>query len=157
MSRSKDEDAAKLKKTLFELVTQYPDEVNEQINELYKMKEEISEDAEGSQVVIDDVDQMLEKLFRMRDTSENLQIVSQVIHVLKEAIRQEKTEQMGISVEKLSQIADFLNKAEQEKKIPEPTRNNEEVSALVSEMNNVDVEYETVENDTRRTEVKHLV
>ena len=48
LSRSKDEDAAKLKKTLFELVTQYPDEVNEQINDLYKMKEEISEDAEGS-------------------------------------------------------------------------------------------------------------
>lgn len=159
LSSSKDEDATKLKKTLFELVMQYPAEVNEQINELYKMKDEIPEDAEGSQVVIADVDRMIEKLFHMRDTSENLQIYSQVIHVLNEAIRKEKTEQMGISVERLSEIADFLNKAEQENKIPELalTKNSGEVSALVSEMNNVDVEYETVEKDTRRTELKHLV
>lgn len=163
LSRSQDEDAAKLKKTLFELVMQYPAEVNKQINELYKMKEGIPEDAGGSdaevsEAVLSDVNQMLEKLFSMRDTSENLQIVNQIKHVLEEAVRQEKTEQMGISVKKLSEIVDFLSKAEQENKVPEPglPKNSREVSALVSEMNNVDVEYETVGKDTRGTEMKNL-
>lgn len=157
LSKSHDGDAVKLKKTLFELLSEYPAEVNERINELYKTKKSIPEEVEGREMVLSDVDKLLEKLFRMRDSSENLQIVNQVRHVLRESARRKKMEQMGISVEKLSQIADFLNKAEQEKKIPEPKRNNEELSALVSEMNNVDVEYETVEKDTRRTEVKHLV
>ena len=140
LSNSHDEDDVKLKKMLFELVVPYPADANERINELYKTKESVPKKAEGSEVVLSDVDGLLEKLFRMRDSSENLQIISQVKHVLREAIRREKTEQMGVSVEKLSEIADFVNKAEQEKRIPEPvlTKNSREVAAVVSEMNNVD-------------------
>lgn len=145
LSNSHDGDDVKLKKMLFELVVPYPADANERINELYKTKEDVPEKAEGSEVVLSDVDGLLEKLFRMRDSSENLQIISQVKHVLWEAIRREKTEQMGVSVEKLSEIADFVNKAEQEKRIPEPvlTKNSREVAAVVSEMNNVDEEPES--------------
>ena len=159
LSKSHDGDAVKLKKTLFELLSEYPADVNERINELYKTKKSIPEEVEGREMLLSDVDKLLEKLFRMRDTSENLQIINQAKHVLRESVRREKMEQMGVSVEKLSEIADFVSKAEEEKMVPEPalTKNSREVSALVNEMNNVDVEYETVEKDTRRTEVKHLV
>lgn len=138
LSKSYDGDAVKLKKTLFELLSEYPTDVNERINELHKMKKSIPEEIEGREMVLSDVDKLLEKLFRMRDSSENLQIISLVKYVLKESKRREKMEQMGVSVEKLSEIADFVSKAEQEDRIPEPTRNNEEVSALVNELNNAD-------------------
>ena len=144
LSNSHDGDDVKLKKMLFELVVPYPADANERINELYKTKEAVPAEAEGSEVVLSDVDKLLEKLFRMRDSSENLQIISQAKKLLREAIRREKTEQMGVSVEKLSEIADFVNKAEHDGRIPKPvkTQSNEKVSVVVNEMNNVSNEPE---------------
>lgn len=146
-SLSKKADQEALKKTLFELLSAYPTEANTRINELFKMKEGISENSAESAVILSDIDGMLDKLFDMRDTPETTKIAEQVKQTLRDGVNKEKMEKAGVSVEKLSEIANFVNKSAKDDNASKPGKNEPEVSEMVNELNNVEVEYETAGKD----------
>lgn len=132
-----------VKKQLFDVLSKYPTETNEKINELFKMKEAVPKNIEEGQIVLSDVDEMIDKLFDIRDTSSS-GADAQVRQIMHDAIKKEKMENMGISVEKLSEIADFVNNLEAENKTLNFTRDNLEVSTMVNEMNDANIDYEKV-------------
>lgn len=144
---SKKTDQDEIKKTLFELLSEYPTEVNDRINELFKIKEENLEQSTKSTMFSSDIDGMLDKLFDMRDTPETAKIVEQVKQTLNDAINKEEMEKASVSVEKLSKIANFVNNSEEERKVSKLVKDNAEILTVLSAMNNVAPEYEIVEKE----------
>ena len=145
-----------MKKTLFDLLSEYPKEANERINELFKMKEEVPENTAESEMVLSEIDGMLDKLFDMRDAPENAKIAEQVKQVFWTQVNRKKMSKIGVSVEKLAEIADFVNKSAKDDSASKPGKNEPEVSEMVNELNNVEVEYETAGKRQPWAEANHL-
>lgn len=134
------------KKALFDLLSEYPTEANERINELFKMKEEVPENTAESEMVLSEIDGMLDKLFDMRDTPESAKIAEQVKQVLRKQVNSEKMSKIGVSVEKLAEISEFLDNSN-EQTVLNVSHNSGDVSVVVNELNNSVPAYETAEKD----------
>ena len=119
------------KKQLFELLGKYPVEVDEQIAKLKRTKAQLSQNNREAEMVWNEINATLEKLFAVRNTEENMRVLEAVRELFVKAVRRKNVEELSPAVAELSDVSEFLNGL--------PKKSEAEVSEVVNELNKVAV------------------
>lgn len=97
------------KKQLFELLGKYPVEVDEQIAKLMRTKAELPKNNREAEMVWNEINAALEKLFAARNTEENTRVLEEVRGLFANAVRRKDVEELIPAVAELSDVSEFLN------------------------------------------------
>ena len=119
------------KKQLFELLGKYPVEVDEQIAKLKRTKAQLPQNNREAEMVWNEINATLEKLFAVRDTEENMRVLEAVRELFVKAVRRKNVEELSPAVAELSDVSEFLNGL--------PKKREAEVSEVVGALNKVAV------------------
>lgn len=99
---------------LFNIIEEYPCEVNEKIHKLVQLKEKLPTDTKDTNnndySIFQDTDKLLDELFELRDSQKNKAILNKVESIFKSSVDRQKLEKLGVSVEELSEVSEFLEK-----------------------------------------------
>lgn len=136
------------RRELFNIAEKYPDEANEQIDKLMKLKESIPvENTENDSAlnIFSDTDKMLDELFDIRDSYDSKKLLEATESLLKSAVERKKIEKLGVSVEELSEVSEYLEKMKEENQSTQDKAHSEEVSQTLAEMNKALDVFENVE------------
>ena len=114
-----DELTADEKKQIFEMLEEYPSEVNEQILKLRKTKEGLPQNNREAEMVFHEVNAALKKLFALREAPKNKRVFNKVLEIFNIAMKRKGTIDLGPAVANLSDVSEFLNDATKDTEVAE--------------------------------------
>lgn len=102
------------KASLFGVMEWYSEDVNDQLNKAIEAKDnaESSVSGDSAKEVFRDFDTLIDRLFDLRDTDQNKEVLSQMEKILERAVIRSKNAELGDSLHQLSEISEFLNNTE---------------------------------------------
>lgn len=126
------------KASLFSLMEWYSEDVNDQLNKAIEAKDNAESSVNGvpAEKVFRDFDTLIDRLFDLRDTDQNKEVLSQMEKILERAVIRSKNAELGDSLHQLSEISEFLNIAERKDSGGDESSSREFGSVEVSELLN---------------------
>lgn len=114
-----DELTADEKKQIFEMLEDYPSEVDEQILKLRKTKEGLPQNNREAEMVFHEVNAALKKLFALREAPKNKRVFNKVLEIFNIAMKRKGTKELGPAMANLSDVSEFLNDATKDTEVAE--------------------------------------
>lgn len=102
------------KASLFSLMEWYSEDVNDQLNKAMDAKDNAENSVNGvpAKKVFRDFDALIDQLFKLRDTDQNKEVLSQMEKILERAVIRSKNAELGDSLKHLSEVSEFLNEVD---------------------------------------------
>lgn len=99
------------KASLFNLMEWYSEDVNDQLNKAMDAKDNAKNSVNDvpAKNIFRDFDILIDRLFDLRDTDQNEEVLCQMKKILEQAVIRSKRAELGDSLQNLSEISEFLN------------------------------------------------